>query len=301
MKHHPKVLVIILNWNGLKDTIECLESLKSITYPNYEIIVVDNGSETNDADILKQKYKKFIKLIRSRENLGYAGGNNIGLRESIKSGADFSLLLNNDTIVKSNFLDELVKIAMQVKSAFMIGSLIYNYYNQKIVFTNFKIDKKLISHAKMDYINSKEEYWETEMVSGAAMMLKTKYILKYNLFLNENMFLFCEELDIALRAKKLNLKAIMAKNSKIYHKGGMSYGGKVKPLISYYMTRNRILIAKTLLSLPEKNLFWLNFLPARLYKILFLSLAGKYDFLKADYFGFLDGLRNKKGKTNRKL
>ena len=69
---NPKVSIIILNWNGLKDTIECLESLEKITYSNYEVIVIDNGSKGNDADILEEKYKDYIKVIKNKENLIYA-------------------------------------------------------------------------------------------------------------------------------------------------------------------------------------------------------------------------------------
>jgi len=111
---HPKVSIIILNWNGLKDTIECLESLKKITYPNYEVIVVDNDSKGNDADILEERYKNYIRVIRNKENLGFAGGNNVAIRQVLKEEkSDYILLLNNDTIVEPNFLEELIKIALQ--------------------------------------------------------------------------------------------------------------------------------------------------------------------------------------------
>ncbi len=77
---NPKVSIIILNWNGLGDTIECLESLKKITYLNYEVVVVDNGSEGNDAEILEEKYRGYIKLIRNDKNYGFTGGNNIAIK-----------------------------------------------------------------------------------------------------------------------------------------------------------------------------------------------------------------------------
>ena len=95
---YPKISIVILNWNGLKYTIECLESLKKSTYPNYEVIVVDNGSKGNDADILEEKYKGYIKLIRNKENLGFPGGSNIAIKQIIAQGeSDYVLLLNNDT------------------------------------------------------------------------------------------------------------------------------------------------------------------------------------------------------------
>jgi len=82
--NYPKVSIIILNWNGLGDTIECLESLKKITYPNYEVIVVDNGSEGNDAQVLQEKFGDYIHLIQNEKNYGFAEGNNNALKTTSK-------------------------------------------------------------------------------------------------------------------------------------------------------------------------------------------------------------------------
>jgi len=174
---HPKVSIIILNWNGLKDTIECLESLKKITYPNYEVIVVDNDSKGNDADILEERYKNYIRVIRNKENLGFAGGNNVAIRQVLKEEkSDYILLLNNDTIVEPNFLEELIKIALQDEKIAIIGSVIADHYIKKITFTNSKIDKKLKAKAKLDYLNSKKDWWETDRVHGASMMINTNHL-----------------------------------------------------------------------------------------------------------------------------
>ena len=76
----PKVSIIVLNWNGLKDTVECLESFKKVTYPNYEVVVVDNGSEGNDAEVMASRYGDYIHLIRNDRNYGFAEGNNMAIR-----------------------------------------------------------------------------------------------------------------------------------------------------------------------------------------------------------------------------
>ena len=102
---NPKVSIIILNWNGLDDTVHCLESLEKIIYSNYDVIVVDNGSEGNDAQILREKFKDYIHVIENDKNYGFAEGNNIGIRYALKDSApDYILLLNSDTEAKNYFV-----------------------------------------------------------------------------------------------------------------------------------------------------------------------------------------------------
>ena len=102
----PHVFIIILNWNGLYDTIECIESLKKSDYKKFQVLVIDNGS---DADYQKLLEIKEIILLKIKENIGFAGGVNVGIKYALDNNADYILLLNNDTIVKSDFLGLLLK------------------------------------------------------------------------------------------------------------------------------------------------------------------------------------------------
>ena len=299
--NYPKVSIIILNWNGLKDTIECLDSLKKIIYPNYEVIVVDNGSKGNDANVLEEKYKDYIGIIRNKENLGFAGGNNVGIRRAIKRGADFVLLLNNDTIVEPDFLDELVKIAEKDEKTAIIGSIIFDYYTEKIVFTNAKIDRKLKMERKIDYLNSDKDWWESEGVSGASMMLKVEHLLKHSLFLDESLFLYCEESDLCGRTRRNGLKIVMAGRAKVYHKEGKSSGGAISPITVYYILRNRILLANKHLKLNNKIIFWTFFVSARLFRVLEWTIKKRWKLIRITYWAFIDGIKEHAGKTQRKL
>ena len=128
----PSVSIIMLNWNSIDDTRECLESLKKITYPNYDIIVVDNASEGDDVKLLSSEYGKQTTIISNAENLGFPEGNNVGIRRALKNGSDFCLLLNNDTIVDPEFLSELVEVAKD-PSIGIVGSKIFNYYDSNRV------------------------------------------------------------------------------------------------------------------------------------------------------------------------
>ncbi|MEE8370334.1 MAG: glycosyltransferase, partial [Dehalococcoidia bacterium] len=93
MERPPKIVIIVLNWNGLADTCECLNSLKRVTYPNHEIVVIDNGSSGDDAQRLRERFADSAGIIANPKNLGFAGGCNIGIRKALASGAEFVLLL----------------------------------------------------------------------------------------------------------------------------------------------------------------------------------------------------------------
>ncbi len=124
MKTCPKVIAIVLNWNGKEDTVNCLGSLSSIVYPNYEIIVVDNYSTDGSIECLEEMYPS-IEIIRNSKNLGFAEGNNVGMRRALAGGADYVLLLNNDTIVDRYFLDRLVAAAEGDQTIGFAGPKVY--------------------------------------------------------------------------------------------------------------------------------------------------------------------------------
>jgi GT2 family glycosyltransferase len=107
----PAVFTIILNWNGLADTRECLASLRKIDYPNNRVLVVDNGSEGDEATALEEESGGFIEVIRNAANLGFAGGMNVGIRRALEAGAEYVLLLNNDVTVEPGFLAAMIAAA----------------------------------------------------------------------------------------------------------------------------------------------------------------------------------------------
>ena len=125
--NQPKVSIIILNWNGLQDTIACLESLQKVTYPNCAITVVDNGSKGDDVQILRDRYGNHVHIVANDNNYGFSEGNNIGIRASLHQEADYLLLLNNDTVVAPNFLAELVQAAVDHNDTCIVHPKIYDY------------------------------------------------------------------------------------------------------------------------------------------------------------------------------
>jgi GT2 family glycosyltransferase len=130
---YPKVSIIILNWNGLEDTSECLESLKKVTYANYETIVVDNGSDGDDVKILREKFGDYIHVINNDNNYGFAEGNNIGMRYVLSRGTDYVLLLNNDTTVAPEFLVEMIQVGESDEKIGVLGPMIYLYDKPNVI------------------------------------------------------------------------------------------------------------------------------------------------------------------------
>ncbi|MFH1597588.1 MAG: glycosyltransferase [Patescibacteria group bacterium] len=232
----PKVKIIILNWHGLLDTIGCLKSLQKICYSHYQVIVVDNGSLGNDADILKKKFGDYIKLIRNEVNLGFAGGNNTAFKEILKEGkTDYVLLLNNDTIVEKDFLTKLVDKALEHSEAGIIGSKIINENTGEINFAGGKINWWLARphHLKKD----NRKY--TDFVTGCAMLIPVEVLKETGLF-DPVYFCYFEDADLCQRVKATGKKLIVAQDSIVYHK--ISRSSKTRsPFYIYHFSRNRLI------------------------------------------------------------
>jgi len=127
----PKVAIIILDWNGWPDTEECLRSLQKLDYPDFEIILIDNGSKQRFPDIGSQFDDLRIIQVKNEKNLGFTGGNNQGIEMAMDREVDYVLLLNNDTVVESDFLSKMLAAGEADKRVGMIGPVIYDYNDRK--------------------------------------------------------------------------------------------------------------------------------------------------------------------------
>ncbi len=224
--NYPKISIIILNWNGLKYTIECLESLKKSTYPNYEVIVVDNGSKGNDADILEEKYRGYITLIRIKENLGWFGGTNIAIKQIVSQGeSDYVLLLNNDTkIIQEDWLEKLVKVGEKEENIGIVGcTLLFPsgkfQLGGRILKTPFQFHFITGIFSEVNISDNVKNFIEVDVVEGACFMIKKKVIDKIGLF-DENFGAGnYEDGNYQIRAKRAGFKVIYVPDIKIIHHG----------------------------------------------------------------------------------
>ena len=287
MPQECELSIITVNFNGLKDTCALIDS---ITFnEDMEVIVVDNGSRKDEANYLQDLYPA-IKAIRSEKNLGFAGGNNLGIKAA---KGRYLYLVNNDTIFKDFNPQVLIQ---RLESSQMIGvvcpKIRFAWDNNPIQFAGYTtlspitIRNKAIGFGEED----KGQYdtpHQTPYAHGAAMMLKRKVIDKVGL-MPECYFLYYEELDWSMMIARAGYEIWYEPASTIYHKESQSTGQN-SPLRTYYITRNRLLLVKRNFSGLEKYMAYtyLHIVVATR-DILKYIIKGQMDLLKATIKGLQD-------------
>ncbi len=247
----PRVAVIVLNWNGLADTLECLGSLARLDYPNYEVVAVDNGSTDGSVPVIRERFP-MITLLETGENLGYTGGNNVGLRYALAQGADYALLLNNDTKVAPDFLRLLVETAQADPAVGIAGPTIYyyDYYDdqpQVIWSAGGAIDWRrgrtwMVGLNEPEQGQFGQEPREVDFVTGCALLVKRSVVEQVGL-LDERFFTYYEENEWCVRVQRAGYKIVHVPLARMWHKISPSAQAD-SPFVHYYMTRNRLLFLK---------------------------------------------------------
>ena len=297
MMINSKVAVIIVNWKKYDITSSCIESILNSTNSNFKIILVDN--ESDNKKVKNFKYRNEIKIIQNKKNEGFSKANNIGIDYALKNNYDYTILINNDTIVEKNLIEVLLKTA-QAKNFSVVQPLILKYNGKEIwnaggrinyFFGNF-ITRKKVGNS----LNSSHEL--TEWLTGCCCLFKTK-IFKEIGKLDESFFAYYEDVDFSLRLKKHGYKIGFTSKTHIYHYESFSSisnnskGGKLSPHIHYLNIRNHILILK-----KHSDLF--NSFGTRLYQIfkiisysIYFIFRLRFTKLNMVYKGLLDSYKIK--------
>lgn len=316
----PPVFVIVLNWNGWRDTVECLESLFRLDYPDYRIVVVDNGStdgsvehicawadgheqvglqhvpadlqghvappipkpipwlvvqcdsawQLRDKSSTVGQNEPALTIIETGANLGYAGGNNVGIRYALAQGAQYTWILNNDTLVDRRALGYLVRRMSLDQAIGLCGCTLLDYRDPHLV--------QAASGAYYDYrtgrqkncgqgltANTRLDTCEVEKsityVVGTSVMVTRAYLQDVGL-MNQSYFLYFEELDWAIRGKRRGFRLGYANDALVYHKQGASTGSSDRnleptPFTEYFYTRN-LLLMTSFFYRPWFPLIWLK-------------------------------------------
>lgn len=246
-----KVAVIVLNYKLKELTLKALLSVKKSNYKNLLIIVVDN----NSGDSLSEDIKAFkdVLFIQNDQNLGFSGGNNVGILEALKQGVDYCFILNPDAEVRVDTIKNLVDGAISA-GASIAGPKVYFSDSNKIWYGGgvFDVKNVLGSHRGVDE-EDRGQYdipLETDFVTGAAMLISKDVFDKVGLF-DERYFLYYEDSDLCYRAKLKGFKIMYIPKSVVYHANAKSTG-LGSPLQDYYITRNRLLFASKFLSMRTR-------------------------------------------------
>lgn len=274
----PKIAIILLNWNGKRDTLACLDSLKNLTYLNFETILVDNGSTDGSVLAIREHYPH-LQIIETGSNLGFAEGNNVGISKALEQGAEFFFLLNNDTVVASNILEEFVETFRTHPEAGIVGARIFLFdqrdtldhlggtWNPKTGEFTFVGNRQKgkdfsgLTPEKIDY------------VCGAGLMVRRSVLEKVG-FLEKRFFLIWEEADFCFRARRAGFQVLTCPGAHLWHKVSASFVGG-KPHSTYFWWRGRLLWIERNCAFGEKLSIYLRVLIPDILHMLKIRLIKK--------------------------
>jgi Predicted glycosyltransferases len=290
----PKVNIVILNWNGKENTINCLESLKLTTYSNYKVIIVDNGSTDGSVKYFKNHYPE-IELIENKENLGFAEGNNVAIKRILgRKEIKYICLLNNDTLVKPDWLEYLVSALESDENIGSCQPKILSLINPEVIdAVGISINKYGL--AGQDGNNEKDlgqynKELEIFGVCAGAALYRAKMLNQIGLF-DKDFFAYYEDVDLAIRARLFGWRSVCVPQAVIYHIHSATLGND-SPFKKYLLERNSYYYV--IKNLPPKVvvLFLISKFRSGFFTLIELSKNRKFELVKSLIKGNLDAIRN---------
>lgn len=238
----PDVAIIVLNWNKAADTIECLQSLEQLGYTAYRVIVVDNGSTDGSVTTITAAYPD-VTILEAEKNLGYAGGNNLGIEYALEDGCDYVWLLNDDVTVAPDSLSALMSAALAEPLAGFLGPKVYMREDlQRILSAGVLLcDGWRPRHRGIGELDEGQfdTVVEVDCLSGCALLASRRIIETAGL-LDKDFFAYHEEIDWCYRGQQAGFKALFVPQARVWHPDTRSRDVD-SPLVTYYMSRNYLL------------------------------------------------------------
>jgi len=238
----PKVVVVVLNWNLKDDLAECLASLDRASYPNRQVVVVDNASTDGSAEMVRTRFPA-ARLIVNAQNLGFAAGNNVGLRYGLAQEATYLLLLNNDTVIAADMLTRLVAVAEAEQSLGILGPQILYYGTEDRVwylghraYRWLPVPRRIAP--RLGLRAGEGDRIEVDYVSGCSMLIRREVLLRVGL-LDEALFMHYEDADLCRRARQAGYRLACVPGARMWHKVSRS-SSQVKPAVRRLQARNRV-------------------------------------------------------------
>jgi hypothetical protein len=238
-----RVVVVVLNWNGRADTLACLDSLRAVSREDVQILVVDNGSTDGSVPAIRVAHPG-LELVETGRNLGYAGGNNVGIERAVAAGADFVLVLNNDTTCAPDLVDRLLEAAARhPRAGLLCPRMLYMDEPHRVWFDGARWNPAGLTFAFPGKDRDERELGaanhETDYACGAALFVRAEVVRQVGAF-DERYFLVWEESDWCYRARQAGWSSMVVPSARIWHKVGASFGSEASPLRAYFSSRNKM-------------------------------------------------------------
>lgn len=243
----PRVCIVVLNWNDSDETLSCLESLRALDYPCFDVVVVDNGSADDSVTTIRGRHPE-VTVLEAGSNLGFTGGNNLGLRWALERGADYGLLLNNDTTLSAEFLTLTVQAA-EADPRIGIASPLILYHSQPdtIWSAGGTIDwhrgsATMIGLNEPDAGQFGSTVYNVDFVTGCALLIRANVMRRLGL-LDDRFFVYYEDTEWCVRAQRAGYRVVVVPQARIWHKIS-PVAREASPRVHYLMTRNRLLFLR---------------------------------------------------------
>lgn len=293
-----KVYVLILHWQELQHTLACLNSLRAMTFRDFQILVVDNGSEPGDSQTISRQYPE-VEILSLPENMGFAGGCNAGIQYCLDHGADWIWLLNNDTKVGMDSLELLLEAGSNNRKSGALSGMVLTGSGETFAASGRgEIDfAKAKTYLKRD-VPDGAVVVECEWLSGSNLLLRATALAESGVF-DEDYFLYFEDTDLCHRIRLANWQCLLVPAARVEHVGGASTEGKRRFWRAYYYTRNRLLFFRRYLKGPSGWPAQIHIAGHLLRHALVLPFRGPLGRkqLKAEYLGLKDYMTGRLGRA----
>lgn len=259
---NPSIAIVVLNWNNARDTMACLDSLAQLDYPDPWLIVVDNGSDDDSVAQIRAAHPD-VTLLDTGANLGYAGGNNVGVKYALAAGADYVCILNNDVVVEPDFLAPLLAALHSQPNVGIVTPLVAErtaageHVWALGSAVNWRTAAVTRQHAGSAVIPWRGRTpFDVEIASGAAMLVKRAVFEQVGL-MDEAFFLYFEEVDWSLKVRQHGYRILAVPSSVVWHEVSATLGA-TSPVIDYYMLRNQLRLIGRHWSGTRRSYLWIR-------------------------------------------